>query len=117
MNLRLSFAALGVSALLCAQDWDTPVIPGDHPDPSVVRVGQDYYATSTSSGWAPIFPLFHSRNLVDWEQGGAVFRERPSWSVGNYWAPEITYYRRKFFLYYTARKKDAGLCVAVASAE
>src|SRR5690349_16342408 len=37
-----------------------PVIPGDCADPSVIRVGNTYYATGTSSEWAPHYPLFKS---------------------------------------------------------
>jgi xylan 1,4-beta-xylosidase len=45
-----------------------------------------------------------------------VFQRRPAWSVGNYWAPEIAEDRGRYYIYYTARKKDGPLCVAVATA-
>src|SRR6185436_17849441 len=70
--------------------YTNPVLPGDYPDPSVVRVGGDYWATATTSEWAPIFPILHSRDLVNWTQSGAVFDTPPSWSAGSYWAPEIS---------------------------
>jgi beta-xylosidase len=89
---------------------------GDFPDPSVIRVGQDYWAAATSSEWAPEFPILHSRDLVNWEVVGAVFQKRPEWSTGSYWAPEISEYRGRFFIYYAARKKGGPLCVAVATA-
>jgi beta-xylosidase len=89
-------------------------MPGDFPDPSVIRVGNDYWATATTSQWAPIFPLLHSTDLVNWETTGAVFQTPPSWSAGSYWAPEISQDNGRFFVYYTARKKDGPLCVAVA---
>src|SRR5688500_9028591 len=57
-----------------------PVIPGDVPDPSVIRAGDEYWATGTSSEWAPHFPLFRSRDLVTWEQAGAVFQSPPAWT-------------------------------------
>jgi xylan 1,4-beta-xylosidase len=41
-----------------------PVIPGDHPDPTIVRVGNVFYASATSASWATIFPLFRSTDLV-----------------------------------------------------
>lgn len=94
---------------------ENPVIAGDYPDPSVIRVGRDYYATATSGEWAPEFPILHSRDLVNWQVVGAVFRKRPEWSQGNFWAPEITHDRDRYFVYYTARKKGGPLCVAVAS--
>jgi xylan 1,4-beta-xylosidase len=97
--------------------YTNPVMTGDFPDPSVIRVGRDYWATATTSQWAPIFPLLHSTDLVNWELRGAVFQTSPSWSAGSYWAPEITEDTGHFFVYYTARKKDGPLCVAVADAD
>ena len=46
--------------------YANPVIPGFHPDPSVCRVGDDYYAAVSSFVYFPGVPIFHSRNLVDW---------------------------------------------------
>ena len=102
--------------MVLSATYSNPVIPGDHPDPSIIRVGSDYWATSTTSQWAPIFPLLHSRDLVNWTLEGSAFEEPPQWSAGSYWAPEISTYRGKYFIYYTARKKNGPLCVAVATA-
>ncbi|HXE81311.1 MAG TPA: family 43 glycosylhydrolase [Vicinamibacterales bacterium] len=96
--------------------YANPVLPGDYPDPSVIRVGTEYWATATTSQWAPIFPLLRSQDLVNWEQVGSVFQSPPAWSAGSYWAPEIVSHGGRFFVYYTARKKDGPLCVAVADA-
>jgi xylan 1,4-beta-xylosidase len=95
--------------------YENPVIAGDFPDPSVIRVGQDYWATATSGEWAPEFPILHSLDLVNWKVVSAVFRKRPIWAERNFWAPEISEYRGHYFVYYTARKKGGPLCVAVAS--
>jgi xylan 1,4-beta-xylosidase len=100
-----------------AANYSNPVVPGDHPDPSVIRVNRDYYATSTTSEWAPLFPILHSRDLVNWETIGAVFENRPKWAVGNFWAPEISQYKNKYYVYYVGRKKNGPLSVAVATAE
>ena len=97
-------------------EYSNPVIPGDHPDPSIVRAGNEYWATATTSQWAPIFPLLRSRDLVNWTREGAVFEEPPAWSSGSYWAPELAEHRGTFFVYYTARRKNGPLCVAVATA-
>jgi xylan 1,4-beta-xylosidase len=99
-----------------ATSYQNPVLPGDYPDPSVIRVGSEYWATATTSQWAPIFPLLHSTDLVNWRLVGSVFQTPPAWSAGSYWAPEIAEDRGRFFVYYTARKKDGPLCVAVADA-
>jgi beta-xylosidase len=100
-----------------AEMYKNPVIPGDHPDPSVIRVGRDYWATATSGDWGPEFPLLHSRDLVNWELKGAVFYHRPEWAVGNFWAPEITRFKDRYHVYYAARKCGGPLTVAVATAD
>lgn len=52
-----------------------PVIKGFYPDPSVVRVGADYYLVNSTFGWFPGIPVFHSRDLVHWTQiGNAIDR-------------------------------------------
>src|ERR1043166_4396862 len=96
--------------------YSNPVEAGDFPDPSVTRVGADFYASATVSEWGPEFPILHSRDLVNWEIVGAVFRRRPSWAVGSFWAPEISQYRGRFFVYYVGRKQGGPRCVAVATA-
>jgi beta-xylosidase len=97
-------------------DYTNPVIAGDYPDPSVIRVGNDYWATATTSQWGPLFPILHSRDLVNWRVLGAAMERRPPWSDGSYWAPEIWHGLGRFFIYYTARKSGGPLCVAVATA-
>lgn len=52
-----------------------PILPGYHPDPSVLRVGEDYYLIHSSFAHFPGIPVYHSRNLVDWTQiGNAIDR-------------------------------------------
>lgn len=107
---------------LQAQNYVNPVIPGDFPDPSVIRVGEDYYATATTGGWAPHFPILHSRDLINWKIIGAVFNEKPVWAKSDFWAPEIIADKGRYFVYYTARRdegknKKGTLCVAVAVAD
>src|SRR5438477_11466406 len=84
--------------------YQNPVVPGDYPDPSVIRVGKEFWATATSSEWGPQFPLLRSTDLVNWEQAGNVFAHRPAWSAGNFWAPEISMYKDKYYVYYVGRK-------------
>jgi beta-xylosidase len=124
MPSRMSRAGLA-AVLLClflpvavAQKratYTNPVIAGDFPDPSVIRVGDDYWTTATSGEWAPIFLIMHSRDLVHWEAKGAVFTNRPAWAARNFWAPELQQFGNRFYVYYTARMKNGPLCVAVAS--
>jgi len=60
---------------LNAGEYRNPIIPGFHPDPSIVRVGGDYYLVNSSFGYYPGLPIFHSRDLVHWTQiGNAIDR-------------------------------------------
>ncbi|HEX8423388.1 MAG TPA: family 43 glycosylhydrolase [Pyrinomonadaceae bacterium] len=97
--------------------YTNPVIAGDFPDPSVIRVSDDYWTTATSGEWAPVFLLLHSRDLVHWTPRSAVFTQRPAWAASSFWAPELQQYNNRFFVYYTARMKNGPLCVAAASAD
>ena len=113
----LSTAAAGQTAV-----YRNPVIAGDYPDPSVVRVGEEYWAATTTGGWAPHFALLRSRDLVNWEPAGYVFAKKPAWAKGDFWAPEIVADGGRVLVYYTARrdegpKKRGTLCVAVATAQ
>ena len=49
-----------------------PVIPGYHPDPSICRVGDDYYIVNSSFQYFPGVPIHHSKDLVNWELIGNV---------------------------------------------
>jgi alpha-N-arabinofuranosidase len=81
-----------------------PVISGFHPDPSVCRVGEDYYLVTSSFEYFPGVPLFHSKDLVNWEQIGHVLTRteqldlRNAWSSGGIFAPTIRYYNGMFYM-------------------
>jgi xylan 1,4-beta-xylosidase len=99
-----------------AADFVNPVIPGDHADPSVVRDGSDFYAVTTSGQWAPAFALFHSTDLVSWQQVGSVLGTAPAWSNGNYWAPEIISDGGSTRVYYAASRRGGKPCIGLAVA-
>lgn len=127
MKLRLSIGVFSLALLLpcfalaaapaaAVLEFRNPVKAGDYPDPSVIRVGDDYWATATTSEWAPHFPLLHSKDLINWELKGYVFDTPPSWTKGSFWASEIAEDKGRFYIYYTARRHDNRLAVAVATA-
>lgn len=107
--------------LLAQQAILNPVLAGDRPDPTVVKIGKFYYASATSNEWAPLFPIFKSSDLENWELINYVFPEgAPTWAKNNFWAPELAYDEKqdKIYAYYTARDKTSNrLSVAVASAD
>jgi len=81
-----------------------PVIPGYHPDPSVCRVGDDFYLVNSSFQYFPGVPIYHSRDLVNWELIGNVLdresqlplKGATSW-LGIY-APTIRYHNGTFYM-------------------
>lgn len=81
-----------------------PVLPGFYPDPSICRVGEDYFLVTSSFEYFPGLPIFHSRDLVHWRQLGHVI-DRPSQlrldglqpSKGLY-APTIRYHDGTFYV-------------------
>jgi xylan 1,4-beta-xylosidase len=55
--------------------YQNPILAGFYPDPSVVRVGDDYYLVNSTFAYFPGIPVFHSRDLVHWTQiGNAIDR-------------------------------------------
>ncbi|QRR00108.1 glycoside hydrolase family 43 protein [Dyadobacter sandarakinus] len=111
--LALSFASGQKGPVIT---YRNPVIAGDFADPSVIRVGDTFYAAGTSSEWGPAYPLYTSKNLVDWTYVGPVFKDLPAWTMGSYWAPELFYRNGTFYVYYTARRKsDKKSVIGVAS--
>lgn len=100
------------------QKFTNPVISGDLPDPSVIRVKNTFYAASTSSEWAPYYPYFKSNDLINWTQIGHVFDVQPDWTLSSFWAPELYELNGKVYCYYTARRRSDGItCIGVAIAD
>ena len=99
-------------------EFTNPVIKGDIPDPSVISYEGRYYAVGTSSEWAPFYPMFVSDDLVNWEQYGHVFDEKPQWTMSSFWAPELFCLDGKVYCYYTARRaSDETSYIGVAVAD
>jgi xylan 1,4-beta-xylosidase len=95
----------------------TLVMPGDYPDPSVVKIGDSYFASATSSNWAPAFPLLESKDLFNWDLKNYIFNALPAWADYYFWAPEISSDNGRVYVYYSAHKRGGNLCVGIASAD
>ncbi len=88
-----------------------PILPGFNPDPSIVRVGDDYYIATSTFEWFPGVQIHHSRDLVHWRLLTRPLR-RPSQlnllgdpdSCG-VWAPCLTHADGRFWLIYTDVKR------------
>lgn len=94
--------------------YHNPVRTGFYPDPSIVRVGEDYYMVNSSFIFFPCIPVSHSRDLIHWEIIGHAITN-PEWAAldeleggRGYWAPDISYYKGKFYICATYRMNDTG---------
>ena len=84
--------------------YQNPIIPGFFPDPSICRVGEDYYLVNSSFEFFPGVPLWHSKDLANWEQIGYVLTRESQLPLGNAWtsggiyAPTIRYHDGRFYM-------------------
>jgi alpha-N-arabinofuranosidase len=91
-----------------------PVLQGCHPDPSVCRVGDEFFLVTSTFEYLPGLPLHVSRNLVDWQQIGHVI-DRPEQldlsglpSSRGLFAPTIRHNGQRFFVVCTVVGPDDG---------
>lgn len=94
--------------------YHNPIRTGMFPDPSIVRVGDDYYMVNSSFIFFPCIPVSHSKDLIHWEIIGHAITE-PQWAGLNeleggrgYWAPDISYDNGTFYITATYRLNDTG---------
>lgn len=98
-----------------ANSIQNPILPGFNPDPSICRVGDDYYIATSTFEWFPGVQIHHSRDLVNWRlvtrpltrASQLDMRGNPD-SCG-IWAPCLTYADGQFWLIYTDVKRKDGL--------
>ena len=102
---QLLLTALLLQSLsICGQGFKNPVLPGFHADPSVCRAGDDFYLVNSTFQYFPGIPVFHSKDLVNWEQIGNCLT-RPTQvdlkgTDGNsgIYAPTIRYNNGRFYM-------------------
>lgn len=94
--------------------YHNPIRRGMFPDPSIVRVGEDYYMVNSSFIFFPCIPISHSKDLIHWEIIGHAVTETEWASLDEleggrgYWAPDISYDNGKFYITATYRLNDTG---------
>lgn len=89
-----------------------PVISGYAPDPTVTRVGDDYYVVTSSFTHFPGLPIYHSRDLVNWTQIGNALDRPDQFDFSGLtvsrgiFAPDISYHDGLYYL--TSTCVDCG---------
>ena len=84
--------------------YKNPILPGFHPDPSICRVGEDFYLITSTFEFFPGVPIYHSKNLVNWELISyclttdtqlPLHQGKPSSGI---YAPTLRYHNGTFFM-------------------
>ena len=84
--------------------FQNPILPGFYPDPSICRVGDDYYLVNSSFEYFPGVPIFHSKDLVYWEQIGYCLTRKSQLNLnharasGGIYAPTLRYHDGTFYM-------------------
>ena len=75
-----------------------PILSGDHPDPTILKDGEDYYMTFSSFNSYPGIVIWHSKDLVNWEPvGPALFK-----NIGTVWALDLCKVGDRYYVYIPA---------------
>ena len=99
--------------------YQNPILRGFHPDPSVCRVGDDFYLAVSSFEYFPGIPIYHSRDLVNWThignslQRAEEFPLLPVGDSGGVWAPTIRWHEGLFYV--TAALEGYGNFIVTAA--
>lgn len=100
-----------------------PVLSGFYPDPSICRVGEDYYIVNSSFAYFPGVPIFHSRDLAHWEQVGNILdREEQLPLAGSeisegIYAPSIRYNNGTYYMITTNTSYGGNFIVTAEKPE
>jgi beta-xylosidase len=88
------------------QTYVNPILPGDHPDQTMMRVGKDFYTTGSSFHFTPYLPILHSTDLMHWETIARVIP--PTSSIPNNdapaagtWQGALANFNNKFWVYFS----------------
>jgi len=101
--------------------FTNPILKGFYPDPSIVRVGADYYLINSTFSYFPGIPVMHSKDLKNWKQIGNVI-DRPSQMdfmgermTRGLFAPAISYYKGVFYVTCTDIDHDGNFVVTATN--
>ncbi|PZX61819.1 glycoside hydrolase family 43 protein [Hydrotalea sandarakina] len=97
--------------------FQNPILAGFYPDPSICKVGNDYYLTNSTFAYFPGLPIFHSKDLVHWQQLGFALNRPEQLNLDSagvsrgLFAPDISYHQGKFYIVCTLIDKLGNFIV------
>ena len=97
--------------------YSNPILAGFYPDPSICKVGDDYYLVNSSFAYYPGLPLFHSKDLVNWKQIGYAMNRPGQLNLTGagvsrgLFAPTIRYYKGLFYIVCTLIDKGGNFVI------
>ncbi len=110
-----------VNNLGSSTTFTNPVLPGDHPDPCLLKVGDDFYTTGSSFHVTPCLEILHSKDLVNWKVISRV--AAPDWEHqtskpgSGGWGGTIAYFYGKYWAYFGLNTPTIGFTQVVSSAD
>lgn len=109
---------LGFNYQECGGVYQNPVKPEGCADPGMIKVDDHYVVACTGGGSSTAFALSTSKDLVHYTAAGHIFTKdtKPTWTKGDYWAPELHRVKDRYVAYYTARHQDGRLSIGAATA-
>lgn len=84
-----------------------PLFSGDHPDPTILKDGRDYYITFSTFDSYPGLVIWHSRDMLNWSPVTAALTR----NLGSVWAPELVKHGGRYFLYIPVKGNPTGTYV------
>lgn len=110
-------AIIGTNSLQAQGTYTNPILSGFYPDPSIIRVAEDYYLVTSSFAYFPGLPIFHSKDLVSWHQiGYAMDRKEQLDLTGagvsrGLFAPAISYHDGLYYITCTLVDKGGNFII------
>ncbi len=103
--------------------YKNPILPGFYPDPSICRVNDDFYLVTSTFVYFPGVPIFHSKDLVHWEQIGNVLTRKSQADLldtqfnDGIYAPTLRYHNGLFYMITTNVRKCGNFYVTAKKPE
>ncbi len=114
MLISIGFSISLIHKFNSMSTFHNPILTGFNPDPSICRVGDDYYIVTSTFEWFPGVQIHHSRDLVNWRLLGRALDRvsqldmKGCQNSGGVWAPCLTHADGKFWLVYTNVRHHMG---------